>query len=82
MGNQAVPYIYEDYISHKTLADSFMKMYEMGPAKRKELGALAMAHAHKDYNIDDTIKMWDETLTTSINKWKSNENKLWSHTEI
>ena len=82
VGNQAVPYIYEDYISHKTLADSFMKMYEMGPAKRKELGALAMAHAHKDYNIDDTIKMWDETLTTSINKWKSNENKLWSHTEI
>ena len=51
VGNQMVPYIYEDLISHKTLSDAFMKMHEMGPEARKELGLKAMAHAHKDYDI-------------------------------
>jgi len=82
VGNQMVPYIYEDFVSHKTLSDSFMKMYEMGPASRKELGLKAMAHAHKNYDIDDMIKAWDETLSKTVQEWKSNNSKTWSNTEI
>jgi len=82
VGNQLVPYIYEDLISHKTLSDAFMKMYEMGPEARKELGLKAMAHAHKDYDVNDMVKKWDESLTGCIQKWKENRPALWSHTEI
>jgi len=82
VGNQLVPYIYEDLISHKTLADAFMKMYDMGPEARKELGLKAMAHAHKDYNVDDMVQKWDESLTGCIQTWKENRPALWSHTEI
>jgi glycosyltransferase involved in cell wall biosynthesis len=82
VGNQMVPYIYEDYISHKTLAEAFMKMYEMGPTERKELGLKAMAHAHKDYDINNMINSWDQTLTKTIEDWKTNRPKTWTHTEI
>lgn len=82
VGNQMVPYIYEDFITHETLANACMKMYEMGPEARKELGLKAMAHAHADYDINNMVKSWDETLSKSIEEWKSNRPKLWSHTEV
>jgi len=82
VGNQMVPYIYEDFVSHETLAKSFMKMYEMGPEAREELGKKALAHARKDYNIDDVIKKWDETLTATIESWHDPSRKNWTHTEI
>jgi glycosyltransferase involved in cell wall biosynthesis len=82
VGNQFVPYIYEDLISHKSLANAYMKMYELGPQGRKELGLKAMAHAHKDYNIDEVVRMWDETLSSSINDWQLNKHKTWTQTEI
>jgi glycosyltransferase involved in cell wall biosynthesis len=81
-GNQLVPYIYEDLISHKTLADAYMKMYEMGPEGRKELGLKAMGYAHKNYNTEKMIKDWDESLTKTIEDWKKNGPKTWSHMEL
>ena len=71
VGNQLVPYIYEDFVSHKTVADAYMKMYEMGPEARQELGKKAMEHAHKDYDLQNLIKRWDETLTDCIDNWRS-----------
>ena len=82
VGNQSVPYIYEDFISHQSLADSFMKMYEMDPEARKELGRKAMLHAHKEYSTENMISEWDRTLTSAIDAWKSKNNKRWTHTEI
>lgn len=80
-GNQLVPYIYEDFISHKSLSDAYMKMYELGPEARKELGLKAMKHAHEEYDIDKMIKEWDDSLTNIIDSWK-NKPRTWSHTEI
>ena len=82
VGNQMVPYIYEDLISHKTLADAFMKMYEMGPDARRELGIKAMAHAHKNYDTNNVILDWDQTLTTLTDSWRDNKPAMWNHTEI
>jgi glycosyltransferase involved in cell wall biosynthesis len=82
VGNQMVPYIYEDFVSHKSFSDAYMKMYEMGPEKRKEIGTKAAQHAHKEYSLESMVKQWDETLTKSIDQWKNNKPKLWSHTEI
>ena len=81
VGNQMVPYIYEDFISHQTLKNAFMKMYEMGPEKRAELGAKAMAHANKNYNMKDVVSNWDTTLTSTIDNWKKSY-KSWRQVEL
>lgn len=81
VGNQLVPYIYEDFISHKTLSDAFMKMYEMGPEARAELGQKSMLHAHRDYDLPTVIKQWDETLMNCIENWRTT-HKRWEITEI
>lgn len=75
VGNLMIPYIYEDFISHRTLADAFMKMYEMGPEKRAEIGQRAMQHAHKDYSIDNMISDWDRTLMQTIEKWSDKNTR-------
>ena len=82
VGNQNVPYIFEDLVSHKTLADAFMKMHEMDPTARKELGIKAMNHAHRDYDLDKVISDWDSTLGNLINEWKTNPKQTWTHTEL
>ena len=75
VGNQMVPYIYEDLISHEKLADAFMQMYEWGPEKRKEVGLRALSHAHKDYDLTNVVAKWDETLTQLIEQWSSNDRR-------
>ena len=82
VGNQMVPYIYEDLVSHKTVSDAFMKMYDLGPEGRKELGLKAMKHAHEDYDLDKVTKQWDETLSKTIKSWKESKPLTWTHTEI
>lgn len=75
VGNQMVPYIYEDYCSHESVTNAFMQMYELGPEKRKEIGKLAREHALKEYNMNRLITEWDRTLTTLINE--KNLKKNW-----
>lgn len=79
VGNQLVPYIYEDFVSHETTAKAMMQIYEMGPEKRAELGAQSRAHALRDYNIVNIVKQWDETLTSLTEKWKP---RKWRHEEL
>ena len=75
VGNLLVPYIYEDFISHKTLCDAFTKMYEMGPEKRQELGQKAMQHAHKDYDLEKIVLEWDKTLTKTFELWNDDNTR-------
>lgn len=81
-GNQMVPYIYEDFISHETLAKAFMEMYELGPEGRKELGLKAMKHAHEDYDLNNVVKLWDSSLSKVIESWKDNKPVTWTNTEV
>lgn len=81
VGNQAVPYIYEDFVSHETVADAFMKMYEMGPEGRAALGQKALEHAYRDYDLNQVIAAWDITLSNCIDNWKK-EHKTWEIVEI
>ena len=81
-GNQICPYIFEDYVSNETFANALMKMYEMGPQKREEIGKRAREHALKDYNIDDLIQKWDSSLTQLITGWRTNERRKWSIEEL
>lgn len=81
VGNHVVPYIYEDLISHKSLSDAFMKMYDMGPDERKRVGLRAQQHAHKDYDMERLITDWDRTLTDCIDNWKTRYNR-WEAIEL
>lgn len=81
VGNQMVPYIYEDFISHETLAKAFMTVYEWGPEKRAEVGKRAMAHAHQDYDIKRLIHDWDRTLTDLSENWRKNYQR-WTRIEL
>ena len=81
VGNQLVPFIYEDYVTHEALANAFMEMYEWGPEKRKQAGLRALDHARKDYNIDNIIKSWDDTLTKLVDTWQDNR-KTWEINKI
>lgn len=85
VGTQQIPYIYEDLCSWKTYSDAFMRVFEMGPEKRRELGFKAMQHAHKNYDMNNLITTWDTTLSNMIDGWKSGtlpNNKKWSVTTI
>ena len=75
VGNLMIPYIYEDFISHKTLSEAFMKMYDYGPEKREEIGQRAIKHAHRDYDLDTVVSEWDRTLMNTIENWKESATK-------
>jgi len=81
VGNQVVPYIYEDFVSHKTVTDAFMKMYEMGPEARRALGRKAREHALRDYDLERLVKDWDDSLTKLLDTWKKGEDR-WQAVEI
>ena len=79
VGNQLVPYIYEDNVSHNAVAKAFMTMYDAGPEKRAEIGRLSREHALRNYNIDNMIKQWDQSLDKLFSTWKPNR---WRHVEL
>lgn len=83
VGNQIVPYITEDFVSHETVTKAFTKMYEMGPDCRETLGKKAMAHAHRDYDMGKLINDWDSSLAKLTNDWNSDRRPpRWSKIEL
>lgn len=84
VGNQLVPYIYEDYVSHEKVTSAFMTMFEksLNSDDYKELGKKCREHALKDYSVDDMIKKWDESLTKLTSTWSSKSRERWTHTEF
>lgn len=82
VGNQMVPYIYEDFVSHKTVSDAFIKMYELSPEERKQLGERCREHAMKNYDISSLIKSWDDSLSELMSNWSVNNHNRWSVTEL
>ena len=63
IGSQDVPYIYEDRICRKDFIDAMVKLYEMGPEKRKELGAAGRKWTQDRFNFDTFVETWDNLFT-------------------
>ena len=82
IGNHMVPYIYEDFVSHETVSNAYMKMYEMGSEEREKLGKRAMERARKEYDIKKMISDWDDTLTKTIDRWKNEPQPKWKVAEL
>ena len=81
VGSQSVPYIYEDYTSVETISDGFLKLYNMGPEKRKEVGLKARDYVLEEFAYEKTIDLWHETLSDTIEKWQQNYVR-WQHIEV
>ena len=82
VGNQMVPYIFEDFVSHETVAAAFTKFYEMPQAERDALGAKCREHAMKDYDMNRLIMDWDKSLTGLVDNWKQGGRNRWAKMEI
>lgn len=81
IGTQMVPYIYEDHVSHETVANAFMKMYEYGPEKRREIGKKAQEYVKKEYSMLSLGAKWDMTLENIIETWRE-KRKSYESIEI
>jgi glycosyltransferase involved in cell wall biosynthesis len=83
VGNQMVPYIFEDAVSHATLAKAFMTVYDMGPAERDRIGKLAREHALKHSDIGRMINDWDTSLTKLVDDWRTGKRPpRWEKAEL
>ena len=81
VGSLSVPYIFEDYCSTETIANSMLKLYDFGVEKRKELGQKARNYAIKEFSMENTVKKWDETFIKIIENSKE-ICKSWEMMEI
>lgn len=76
VGSQHVPYIYEDYVSQKTVANGIMELYELGKDKRRELGEKARQYVLEEFSYKKTIDLWSDSLLDTIENWKSKQNRI------
>lgn len=81
VGNQMVPYIYEDFVSNESYADAIMKVYEMGEEGRRELGAKAREYVMKEFSMKNLIEKWDESIEKTIDVWKEDKG-LWGEVVV
>ena len=80
-GSQNVPYIFEDYCTAEAAADAILKIYEMSPEERTALGQKAKDYVTSEFNIQDTVDKWHDTLTSLVENWR-NEYKPWEIKEL
>ena len=63
IGSQNVPYIYEDRVNKEEFLDAMVKLYEMGPEGRSELGKKGQKFVEKNFAFSDFVQRWDDLLT-------------------
>lgn len=80
-GSQQVPGIYEDHVTNETKAKTLMKMYELGDEQRRNIGQKAMLYAHQEFSLPRLIQTWDDTITNTLQNWKSSY-KRWESIKI
>ena len=86
IGSQTVPYIYEDRINEDDFVNAFVKIYEMSPEERQELGSSGRDHVLKNYNFDTFNKSWVKIMTDVHEKhgsWDTRKNyQGWSYVKL
>jgi glycosyltransferase involved in cell wall biosynthesis len=76
VGSQQVPYIYEDYVDNADVAAAFTKMFKMSKSERVALGQKARDYALSEFGFQNTIDMWDDTLTDLVENWQSRYDRV------
>lgn len=82
VGSQLVPFIYEDYCGTEDLAAAFRKIHDLTAEEKKVLAEKNIAYVDYEFNFDNIVKQWDETLEKTINNFKTNTKKKWKLKKI
>lgn len=85
VGSQNIPYIYEDFASHEDVANGLLKVFEMTPEEKALMKEKTIAYIDHEFNYNNMIARWDETLTECIDKFKeklNNNEGDWSLTQL
>ena len=82
IGSQDVPYIYEDYVSNETIANSIYKLYSLSPEEKEALSKKVKEYTDFEFKMEDTINDWDETLNECIQSFKQGKYKFWNCEEL
>ena len=70
VGSQQVPYIYEDYVSCESTAEAMMKLHDLPPDERLKLRKKANDYIKSEFNHQDTIDNWHETMKDTQENWR------------
>ena len=62
IGSQQVPYIYEDRVSGDDVVSALLKLYEMSPEQREELGAKGRQHVLDNFGFSNYGKQWNDLI--------------------
>jgi len=81
VGSQAIPYIYEDYVSCETVSKGIFKIFNMSKPEYDELSKKVEKYTHECFSLDKTVNQWSETFSKTIDNWKENY-KRWEIFEI
>lgn len=73
-GSQPIPYIYDDKVNHADVVTGLVKLYEMGRAKRKELGLEARVWVNENFNEKQMVADWDGVLDREITTYKDRKS--------
>lgn len=86
IGSQSVPFIYEDRVSESDVVDALVKLYEMTPEERQELGNKGYEHVQKNYSFENFEKQWADLMLSvheNYGSWGNRKNyQSWDLTEL
>ena len=77
VGNQNIPYIFEDYTSVDTISDKIMSMYytKMSDVAYQNMCSKAKTYAKTEFNYENRIQQWDNLIDHTIQTWKTRYNR-------
>jgi glycosyltransferase involved in cell wall biosynthesis len=85
VGSQMVPFIFEDFPSTEETVQAYMKIYELTEDEKDALRDKCINFVDREYNYENVIKAWDETLEKCILDFKAKKEKKegnWKLTDI
>jgi glycosyltransferase involved in cell wall biosynthesis len=86
IGSQDIPMIYEDRVSEEAVVKALTKMFNKTKKQRTAMGKRGRKHVLKNYNFDETMKVWDELIQEVIEvhgSWETRKNyKSWRFERI
>jgi glycosyltransferase involved in cell wall biosynthesis len=76
VGSQSVPYIYEDYVSNKSVSKGIMKLYKMSTKEKSRLSKKVLKYANTEFAYQKTIDLWHETMIKTLEKFKNKKQNF------
>ena len=75
IGSQDIPWIYEDRLNGKDVVDAMLKMYNMTPEERKELGLKALENVNNRFSFKLYEERWVKLINDVIEEHGSWDNR-------